>query len=266
MYEDEPPPDAAEPLTASDLGATRAALDQIRVAGIQGAQIDAAVMQDANIEHEEEEDATPDVLDTPFLRELEIRSRARAKHARNWRPQFLAALRLAPFTAFAARAAAVDPKTVALHRLRDSVFAEACDLAEQAARSLVLASAWSSAVDGTLEPVYNAGVLVGYVRKYSDKMRAMFLQGMFPETFRPPDRLSVRLSSGSGADDTAIDAARAMEIVQTLSPVMAARHVAMIAGQKPPELPGNGGFVRLQDVKTAAAKVVETPNSDAPKG
>ena len=45
-------------------------------------------------------------------------------------------------------------------------------------------AAVTRAIDGWNEPVYHQGVLVGYVRKFSDKLLSQLLDGQMPERYR----------------------------------------------------------------------------------
>jgi hypothetical protein len=65
----------------------------------------------------------------------------------------------------------------------DEVFARLYQEAKDDAIDMLEAEARRRAVDGVLEPVYQGGVKVGAVRKYSDTLMALFLKGYRREVF-----------------------------------------------------------------------------------
>ena len=73
--------------------------------------------------------------------------------------------------------------TVHLHQLRreDEDFAEAWDLALQAAGDVLEEAAINRAVEGVLEPNYYKGEVVGYTPKYSDSLLMFVLKKIRPE-------------------------------------------------------------------------------------
>lgn len=251
-------PSLAAPLTAADKGPLKAVLDAIRSAGLEGEILSALTQRDESKEARlvPGVDCSHDANDTPYLRELESVNGAAVRHARNWRPSLLAALRHAPFIMAAARVARVDWKTVEAHRTKDTVFDELCSQAEQEGREMLRISAWSAATEGRLEGVYFQGILVGHVRKYPDGILALLLKGTFPEMFDRPTRVGLFARSGpsgSAAGELELAGDEAARLVNILSPVMGARALAMMKGQQPAPLKtaGDGQFVRIEDLKSA---------------
>lgn len=64
--------------------------------------------------------------------------------------------------------------TVRKHRKEDKDFGKACEDALDVFRDKIDLAVYHRAVEGWLEAVYFQGIIVGYVRKYSDSMLAMF--------------------------------------------------------------------------------------------
>lgn len=75
--------------------------------------------------------------------------------------------------------------TVFLHKLRkeDEDFAEAWDLAVHAAADMLEAEAHRRAVDGTMEPVFYKGEVVGHKVNYSDALLLAMLRAARPDKY-----------------------------------------------------------------------------------
>jgi len=67
---------------------------------------------------------------------------------------------------------------------KDPKLREAINRAQDNGGDSLEDEAYRRAVEGWDEPVFNRGVLVGYVRKYSDKLLALMLEGAKPEKYR----------------------------------------------------------------------------------
>jgi hypothetical protein len=82
----------------------------------------------------------------------------------------------------------------------DDTFAHQMAEARVQAIELLEAEARRRAYDGWAEPVYQRGVQVGTVTRYSDNLMMFLLKGLAPETYR--DRLDVRAITTSEVQDT----------------------------------------------------------------
>jgi len=110
--------------------------------------------------------------------------RARERYARVWRPRFLAALSMINSVRLAARHTRVSRKMVYDHRNKDPEFAKQWDEAIEEALDLLHARVWQRCVEGDVEPVYHMGVVVGYIRKFSDKLQIEMLRAYRPDRFK----------------------------------------------------------------------------------
>jgi hypothetical protein len=147
-----------------------------------------------------------------------------------WIPAFLAALEQSPAWSVAARAAGVDHRTPARRAERDPEFAKLAAEAQERAVDLIEASAYKSAVYGDLEPIYQQGVRVGEVVRYSDKMREMLLRAKRPGQYG--QKLAVDATI-RGLRPT-LTAEERRDLVLDLLPTLASyAEIARIAGAKP---------------------------------
>lgn len=110
----------------------------------------------------------------------EARQQARTLRAQ---ARFLRDFAVAGNVSRAARTVKVGRRTVydwlgneAFKRLYAEAYDDALDALEEEARR--------RAVDGVLEPVFQGGVKVGTIPKYSDTLLKLLLEGKRPETFR----------------------------------------------------------------------------------
>lgn len=93
-----------------------------------------------------------------------------------WVLPFLAALRMTPNIRVACEAAGVSRKTV--NRLRGARpgFEAAVRACLNEGKELLEAAVWQRAVEGTLEPVFQKGLLVGHRLVFSDKLAEALLK------------------------------------------------------------------------------------------
>jgi hypothetical protein len=109
----------------------------------------------------------------------------------NWQPAFIRALALTGNVSEAARRAQIHRDTAYAHRKAEESLSEdersftkawesaleiACDALEYEARR--------RAVEGVEEPVFHLGVVVGYIRRYSDSLLKTLLAAHRPEKYR----------------------------------------------------------------------------------
>ncbi len=92
----------------------------------------------------------------------------------------------------AAKAARVDRSTPYTWRDNDPKFAEAWEVAREAAADVLEAEAFRRAVTGTNKGVYHQGVLVNTEKQYSDRLLELLLKANRPDKYR--DHSSVELS------------------------------------------------------------------------
>lgn len=110
--------------------------------------------------------------------------------------EFLSALCDDGLTVFdAANRIGVSRVTLYKHRGLDPEFAAAWDKAYDDGTTVLEAEAQRRAVQGITEAVYNKGVVVGHVQKYSDLLLIFLLKARAPQRFR--DNIDVTNSDGS---------------------------------------------------------------------
>ena len=100
-----------------------------------------------------------------------------------WTDAFLAHLAECGILTDAAAAAGVDRSTVFRRRQADKEFAQAVDEAIDMAADKLEREARRRAIEGTEEPVYQGGLLVGTKTVYSDSLLALLLKGRRKKVF-----------------------------------------------------------------------------------
>lgn len=115
---------------------------------------------------------------------------------KDWKPEFIASLSETGNITLAARVAGISRQAAYNAKESDESFASAWAEAEDVAADLLEEEARKRAVDGTPEPVYYKGQMVGAVRRYSDNLLMFLLKSRRPEKFR--DRSEVKHSGGVG--------------------------------------------------------------------
>ena len=103
--------------------------------------------------------------------------------------KFLASLRKEPNVSKACRRAGVSRTIAYLHKnpeyaLFDQEFAEAWEEALAVGMSVLEEEMWRRAVKGTQKPVYQSGLLVGYIQEYSDTLAIFLAKAHMPEKYR----------------------------------------------------------------------------------
>ncbi len=123
-------------------------------------------------------------------------SKAVAKHkdsravlAKKKRKVFLDVLAQTGRVAEASRAVGyTDTATLQAFRRNDEDFAEAWDLALEAAANVLEEEAIRRAIEGVLEPVYYKGEVTGYKTNHSDTLLMFILRGLKPGVYRENQR------------------------------------------------------------------------------
>ena len=113
------------------------------------------------------------------------------------RATFLQTLQATGNVTTAAMAAGVSRRTPYEHREKDEAFAAAWKEAEEIATDALEAEARRRAVEGVDEPVFHKGVVVGQIRRYSDRMLEILLKGHRPGKFR--ENVSMEHSNPDGS-------------------------------------------------------------------
>ena len=72
------------------------------------------------------------------------------------------------------------------HRKHDPQFAKQWEEAREHGIEMLHARVWQRCVQGDLEPVDYMGEVVGYVRKFSDKLQIEMLRAYRPDKFKRP--------------------------------------------------------------------------------
>lgn len=132
-----------------------------------------------------------------------------------WTDAFLAHLAECGILTDAAAAAGVDRSTVFRRRQDDEEFEAAVRDAMEAAADKLEAEARRRALEGTEEPVYQGGVLVGTKRVYSDSLMALLLKGRRKQVFS--ERTEITGANGGPLKQEVDDTARAARIAQLVA-------------------------------------------------
>jgi hypothetical protein len=131
-----------------------------------------------------EEDFPP--VETPYLKQLKVTHRARARAAMGWRSRFLKGLASSWGCMFALRSAGVSYNTFRAHERNDPEFAAQVREAEAQGAQLLHDVCWKRVMEGDLEPVFWQGQIAGYVRKFDTRLQIEFLRALKPELFKRP--------------------------------------------------------------------------------
>ena len=113
-----------------------------------------------------------------------MRRTRRTPEKRDWKPEFLQALRDQGIVRLACEAAHMPRRTVYDHRERDEAFRTAWDEALEEACDLLEAEARRRSVEGIDKPVYHQGVRVDTIRQYSDTLLIFLMKGARPHKYR----------------------------------------------------------------------------------
>ena len=122
-----------------------------------------------------------------------------------------------------------DSNYMRAQRLKDELFAEAWDLASDAAADIMEDEAMRRATEGVMEPEYYKGRVVGHKLKYSDALLQFMLKGARPHKYRESMRI-----------DATLDANFGIAILPMVAPTEAGWEKStqlMHSEQKPVELP-----------------------------
>ena len=125
-------------------------------------------------------------VETPYLKQLKVTHRARARTAIGWRSRFLKGLASSWGYMFALRSAGVSYNTFRAHERNDAEFAAQVREAEAQGAQLLHDVCWKRVMEGDLEPIYWQGKIVDYVRKFDTRLQIEFLRAYKPERFKRP--------------------------------------------------------------------------------
>lgn len=135
-------------------------------------------------EGDDEEEFPP--VETPYLKQLKVTPRARARAALGWRSRFLKGLASSWGYMFALRSAGVSYNTFRSHERNDPEFAAQVREAEAQGAQLLHDVCWKRVMEGDLEPVYWQGQIAGYVRKFDTRLQVEFLRAYMSQRFKRP--------------------------------------------------------------------------------
>lgn len=110
----------------------------------------------------------------------------------SWHEAFLVAMRETCNVSESARTAGVGRQTAYDHRNQLPDFAAAWDDAEAQGVDALEREARRRALEGTLEPVFHRGEVVGHIRRYSDTLTIFLLKAHRPEKYRERHELTGR--------------------------------------------------------------------------
>ncbi|WP_262694463.1 hypothetical protein [Kordiimonas aquimaris] len=100
----------------------------------------------------------------------------------------------------AAEAAGVPHDVPHSWRERDTIFATAWVIAEEAGTDIIEEEAFRRAVNGVQKPVYRSGEVVGHVADYSDTMLMFLLKARRPDRYGATSASSKTAKQGAGTD------------------------------------------------------------------
>jgi hypothetical protein len=152
--------------------------------------------------------------ETPYLQQLKVTHRARARAATRWRPRFLKALRMSCNWTDSLKAAHVSYNTVKLHERSDPDFAAQLKEAEQEGAEMLHAVCWKSALEGNVEPVYFQGQIVGEIRRFDNRLRIEMLRAHMPHLFKTPGAHAPPVINSGNNQGLVIDEATRVELVR----------------------------------------------------
>jgi hypothetical protein len=108
----------------------------------------------------------------------------RRRTRRTWQEPFLASLREGHTVSHACKDAGITPSTAYQARGVDPDFFAEWDDALETGTDLLEEEAWRRAKEGTPEPVFYQGEIVGHVVKFSDNLLLELLRSRRPEKYR----------------------------------------------------------------------------------
>lgn len=94
-----------------------------------------------------------------------------------------------------AKAVGICPYTFNLHMKKDPEFAEAVNLALEVFRDTLEEVIIDRAVHGWVEPLTSGGMVVGYVKKFDNRLLELLLKRHIPE-FRDKQQIDMKVSGG----------------------------------------------------------------------
>jgi hypothetical protein len=169
---------------------------------------------------------------------------ANARNAMRWRPIYLAQLTQTHNHTLSAMSANVSRATAWIQRKEDEDFARQCDAACNAAKDLLFASCWKSAVEGDRKPVWHQGAVVGYVVEYDTPTRLKLLSGLMKEQFGPPAQVNVQQNNNMAAIGTG---------QESEGPVLTQEEILKLQERRRES---------IMRIKAAKAVVIEEPNEE----
>lgn len=154
-------------------------------------------------------------LMTPWLSQLSLTNRARARYTLTWRPRFLATLALSRSQIMASKAAKVSHVTARRHRREDRDFDAQCIAAEEHAVELIHDVAMRRALEGDCEPIFWQGIQVGHIRKYDSRLQIEMLRAHMPDRFKAPGS-KVNVNSGNSLNAGIVMGAKEIAEIQAM--------------------------------------------------
>ncbi|HXJ42850.1 MAG TPA: hypothetical protein VNH18_26450 [Bryobacteraceae bacterium] len=140
---------------------------------------------------------------------------------------FLAAMRQSGVIRVSAEAAGISSSTAGCWREWDPQFARDWDQAEQEAIDLIEARGTQLAMEGYTEPVWQAGILVGHVRKFDSRLIQFFLERRRREKYKRVE--GVEHSGSVGTINLDLTPEEMTKAVSEQGPVLAGLVQALMA-------------------------------------
>jgi hypothetical protein len=119
---------------------------------------------------------------------------------RRWEAKFLKALEDGANVTTAAETAGITRQNAYLYRREDTEFARKWDEALFMGVGTLEDEAVRRARDGVEEPIYQKGVYVGTVRRYSDTLLMFLLRAHMPERYNPAEKRELTGKNGGAID------------------------------------------------------------------
>lgn len=206
MSETEPPIPAPDP---EPLGAIDAHLQVVVGGGL-------AYAERREREEAETEDLKIQCDDKGNAVELTVIDEEKRTRVRAHRTRFIRAMKQTGSVTVAAQEAQISRQTAYNWRNAEPWFRQQWDDAEEQFIDLIEARGGQLAVEGVLEPIYHEGVVVGYVRKYSERMIEFMLKKRRQKTYG--DKLAIDQRTASVS--VKVDDAEAARLVAEALPML----------------------------------------------
>jgi len=123
----------------------------------------------------------------------------------DWTPTFLQSLAVGNHITQAAKDAKINPCTARRRRAEDPAFAAQWKEARTIGKEELEAEANRRAYHGTDRPIFHAGVVVGHVKEYSDRLLMFLMRAEDPEKFAKMTKTQLTGKDGKPLEMVLVD-------------------------------------------------------------